>query len=235
MQLRNFLPHLKNNCLVITPGDRADIILSSLQASLSESYPKISGIMLTGGLVPEESIMKLIEGLKETIPILAIEKGTFEVANKVGAIRSHIYADNEQRIYTSLNTFDKYVNLEDLTRKYLTFKPKGLTPRMFQYNLLKMAQKEKKHIVLPEGLDDRVLTAAARLSVLDIVDITLLGSESAIRDKVAELGIIINFDTIKIIDPVNSLQFEDYAHTYFELRKKKNINLNMARDLMHDV
>ena len=235
MQLRNFLPHLKNNCLVITPGDRADIILSSLQASLSESYPKISGIMLTGGLVPEESIMKLIEGLKETIPILAIEKGTFEVANKVGAIRSHIYADNEQRIYTSLNTFDKYVNLEDLTRKYLTFKPKGLTPRMFQYNLLKMAQKEKKHIVLPEGLDDRVLTAAARLSVLDIVDITLLGSESAIRDKVAELGIIINFDKIEIIDPEHSLHFEDYAHTYFELRKKKNINLSMARDLMHDV
>jgi len=235
MQLRNFLPHLKNNCLVITPGDRADIILSSLQASLSESYPKISGIMLTGGLVPEESIMKLIQGLKETIPILAVEKGTFEVANKVGAIRSHIYADNDQRIYTSLNTFDKYVNIEDLTRKYLTFKQKGLTPRMFQYNLLKMAKKEKKHIVLPEGLDERILMAAARLSVLDIVDITLLGAESAIRDKVAELGIIINFDKIKIIDPVHSIHFEDYAHTYFELRKKKNMNLSMAKDLMHDV
>jgi len=235
MQLRNFLPHLKNNCLVITPGDRADIILSSLQANLSDSYPKISGIMLTGGLVPEESIMKLIEGLKETIPILAIEKGTFEVANKVGAIRSHIYADNEQRIYTSLNTFDKYVNIEDLTRKYLTFKPIGLTPRMFQYNLLKMAKKGKKHIVLPEGSDERILMAAARLSVLDIVDITLLGSESDIRDKVAELGIIINFDKIKIIDPIHSIHFEDYAHTYFELRKKKNINLSMAKDLMHDV
>jgi len=235
MQLRNFLPHLKNNCLVITPGDRADIILSSLQANLSDSYPKISGIMLTGGLVPEESIMKLIEGLKETIPILAIEKGTFEVANKVGAIRSHIYADNEQRIYTSLNTFDKYVNIEDLTRKYLTFKPIGLTPRMFQYNLLKMAKKGKKHIVLPEGSDERILMAAARLSVLDIVDITLLGSESEIRDKVAELGIIINFDKIKIIDPIHSIHFEDYAHTYFELRKKKNINLSMAKDLMHDV
>ena len=235
MQLRNFLPHLKNNCLVITPGDRADIILSSLQASLSESYPKVSGIMLTGGLVPEEAIMKLIEGLKETIPILAIEKGTFEVANKVGAIRSHIYADNDQRIYTSLNTFDKYVNIEDLTRKYLTFKQNGLTPRMFQYNLLKMAKKEKKHIVLPEGSDERILMAAARLSVLDIVDITLLGSESAIRDRAAELGIIINFDKIKIIDPLHSLHFEDYAHTYFELRKKKNMNLSMAKDLMHDV
>ena len=67
--------------------------------------------MLTGGLIPEESILKLIEGLKETIPILAVDKGTFEVANNVGAIRSHIYANNEQRIYTSLNTFDKHVNM----------------------------------------------------------------------------------------------------------------------------
>lgn len=235
MQLRNFLPHLKPNCLVITPGDRADIILSSLQASLSESYPKIAGIMLTGGLVPEESILRLIEGLKETIPILAVEKGTFEVANKVGAIRSHIYANNEQRIYTSLNTFDKHVNIEDLTRKYLTFKPKGLTPKMFQYNLLKTAKKVKKHIVLPEGLDERILLAAARLTVLDIVDITLLGSEIAIRDRIAELGISINLEKINIIDPGTSANFDDYADTYFELRKKKNINLDMAIDLMHDV
>jgi len=235
MQLRNFLPHLKNNCLVITPGDRADIILSSLQASLSESYPKIAGIVLTGGLIPEEPIMKLIRGLKETIPILAIEKGTFEVSNKVGAIRSHIYANNEQRIYTSLNTFDKFVNVEDLVRKYLTFKPKGLTPRMFQYNLMKRAQKIKKHIVLPEGLDDRILLATARLTELDIVEITLLGSETAIKDKISELGILINLDKIHIIDPVKSEHFEDYANTYYKLRKKKNINLSMARDLMYDV
>jgi phosphate acetyltransferase len=235
MQLRNFLPHLKENCLVITPGDRADIILSSLQASLSESYPKISGIMLTGGLIPEASILKLIEGLKETLPILAVEKGTFEVANKVGAIRSHIYANNEQRIYTSLNTFDKHVNVEDLTRKYLTFKPKGLTPRMFQYNLLKRAKKVKKHIVLPEGMDERILLAAARLTVLDIVDITLLGSKTDIRNRIAELGISINLEKINIIDPGSSPHFEDYANTYYELRKKKNINLDMAKDLMHDV
>jgi phosphate acetyltransferase len=235
MQLRNFLPHLKNNCLVITPGDRADIILSSLQASLSESYPKIAGIVLTGGLIPEEPIMKLIRGLKETIPILAIEKGTFEVSNKVGAIRSHIYANNEQRIYTSLNTFDKFVNVEDLVRKYLTFKPKGLTPRMFQYNLMKRAQKIKKHIVLPEGLDDRILLATARLTELDIVEITLLGSETAIKDKISELGILINLDKVHIIDPVKSEHFEDYANTYYKLRKKKNINLSMARDLMYDV
>ncbi|MEL4455419.1 phosphate acetyltransferase [Lutimonas vermicola] len=235
MQLRNFLIHLKPNCLVITPGDRADIILTSLQASISENYPKIAGILLTGGLLPEKPIMKLIQGLKEVVPILAIKNGTFEVANKMGAIRSHIYPSNEQKIYTSLNTFDKYVNINDLTRKYLTFKPKGLTPRMFQYNLLKRAQKIKKHIVLPEGTDERILLAAARLKVLDVVDITLLGSKSSIQEKIKELGISENLENVNIIDPVTSPKFEDYANTFYKLRKHKNINLNMARDIMQDV
>lgn len=235
MQLRNFLIHLKSNCLVITPGDRADVILSSLQASLSDNYPKIAGILLTGGLLPEEPVMKLIQGLKEVVPILAIEKGTFEVANKIGAIRSHIYPTNDQRIYTSLNTFDKYVDIDDLTRKYLTFKPIGLTPRMFQYNLLKRAQKVKKHIVLPEGTDERILLAAARLTILDIVDITLLGSRSSIKEKINELGITIDLEKVQIINPVSSPQFEDYVNTFYELRKHKNINHAMASDMMQDV
>ena len=235
MQLRNFLNHLKTNCLVITPGDRADVILSSLQASISENYPKISGIILTGGLLPEEPIMKLIQGLREVVPILAINRGTFEVANKIGAIRSHIYPNNEQRIYTSLNTFDKYVNIGDLTRKYLTFKPKGLTPRMFQYNLLKRAKKVKKRIVLPEGTDERILLAAARLMVLDIVDITLLGSKSTIEEKIKELGISMNLDKVEILDPLESENFDDYVNTFYELRKHKNINISMAKDLMQDV
>lgn len=235
MQLRNFLTHLTENCLVITPGDRADIILATLQASISENYPKIAGIVLTGGLVPEKSIIQLVKGLREIVPILTVEKGTFEVANEIGAIRAHIYPNNEQRIYTSLITFDNYVNMESLTKKYLKFKKRGLTPRMFQYNLLKKAKKMKKHIVLPEGTDDRILLAVSRLQALDVVDITLLGSPDLIRAKIAQLGIPMNMESVRIIDPVDSDHFEDYAETLYQLRKHKNLNRPMAHDLMADV
>ena len=61
MQLCNYLLHLKENSLVITPGDRADIILGALQANESANYPTISGIVLTGNILPEISILKLIE------------------------------------------------------------------------------------------------------------------------------------------------------------------------------
>jgi phosphate acetyltransferase len=235
MQLRNFLKHLRDNSLVITPGDRADIILTSLQASISDNYPKISGIILTGGLIPEDPILKLIKGLKEIVPILSVQKGTFEIANKIGAIRSHIYAKNRQRIYTSLSTFDKYVNVDSIAKKVITFEHKGITPRMFQYNLVKKAQKVKKHIVLPESNDERILRAAARLIALDIVKITLLGERSKIKNVVSKFNISLNFDKVNIINPVKSDYFDDYANTFYELRKHKNINLDMARDFMADV
>ena len=72
MQLRHFLKHLKEDSLVITPGDRADIILGVLQANLSANYPQVAGIVLTGGLVPEEPIQKLIEGLVPVVPIISV-------------------------------------------------------------------------------------------------------------------------------------------------------------------
>jgi phosphate acetyltransferase len=62
MQLRNYLLHLKEKALVITPGDRADIILGALQANESANYPAISGIVLTGNIVPDDSILLLMKG-----------------------------------------------------------------------------------------------------------------------------------------------------------------------------
>jgi phosphate acetyltransferase len=69
------------------------------------------------------------------------------------------------------------VNLEELSEKLVTFEVDGITPRMFQYNLLKQAKKERKHIVLPEGNDDRVLIAISRLQEMDVVDLTVIGSK----------------------------------------------------------
>ena len=175
MQLRNYLTTLKNESLVITPGDRADIILGALQANISSNYPRVSGIILTGGLTPEESILKLIEGLSDIVPIISVEEGTFAVTNKVGGIKSNIYADSIQKIQTTISVFERYVNFDPLVENLMNYTPQGITPRMFQYSMVQKAQQSKKHIVLPEGTDERVLTAAKRLVDMDIVELTLLG------------------------------------------------------------
>lgn len=236
MQLRNYLTQLEENCLIITPGDRADIILGALQANISSNYPSISGIVLTGGIMPEDSIIKLIEGLSQIVPIIAIKEGTFAAANKIGAVRSHMYAGNKQKISTSLNTFEKYVPVDQLSDKLITFKSSnGITPRMFQYNLLKRARSERKHIVLPEGNDDRILTAASKLIETDIVDLTILGDKALIESNIQRLGIHLNFDKVKIINPIESEYYEDFVNTLYELRKNKGITIDMAEDMMSDV
>ena len=235
MQLRNYLTHLKENALVITPGDRADIILGALQAHISKNYPKISGIVLTGGLIPEESILKLIEGLSSVVPIISVKSGTFSVTNTIGKIKSKIYADNIEKIEMSIATFEKHVDTDKLSNDLITFQSDIFTPRMFQYNLLQRALNNKKHIVLPEGDDERVLRAAARLIDAQVVELTLIGDENLIKERLITLDIALDTDKINIVSPTKSPYFDDYVNTLYELRKHKNVNLEMARDMISDV
>lgn len=235
MQLRNYLTHLKESSLVITPGDRADIILGALQAHISANYPAISGIVLTGGLMPEEPILKLIEGLSDVVPIISVEGGTYSITNRIGDIKPKVYAENTEKVNISKRVFEENISLDRLAEKLITHEGKSITPRMFQYNLLKRAKQHKKHIVLPEGYDERILAAAKQLIDADAVTLTLIGERSKIAARLQSLEISLDLSKINIVNPVESEHFEDYAETLFELRKHKNINLPMARDLMADV
>ena len=234
MQLRNYLSFIKEDGLVITPGDRADIILGALQANESANYPTVSGIILTGNIMPEDTILKLIEGLSAIVPIISVAEGTYVITNRIGSIKSKIYANNKQKILTSINTFEKYVDLESLSDKLIKFEAEGMTPKMFQYNLVKRAKAHRKHIVLPEGNDERIIIAAARLVAMDVVDISIIGDLKEIEQKVASLGILFDLSNVSIINPIESPHYDDYVNTYYELRKEKKVTLEIARDLLRD-
>lgn len=235
MQLHNYLTHIGQNNLVITPGDRADIIIGVLQAHKSASYPRMVGIVLTGGLIPEESILRLIEGLEDIIPIISVEENTFKAANKIGRINCKIRPGDTTKIQISLETFYKYVDSDLLIENVTNFTSKGITPKMFQYNLLKKARKVRKHIVLPESEDLRILEATARLIAADVVDITLLGKKETIEKSLIKSGILLPLDKVTIIDPVTSAYYADFVETFYALRKHKNVNHDIAKDLMSDV
>ena len=235
MQLRNYLTRIKENALVITPGDRADIILGALQANASKNYPKIAGIILTGTIIPEESILKLIEGVQSTVPIVSVDGGTFIISNKIGVVKSKIYATHNKKILLSLDTFDTYVNAEGLTNILTSYQSNKLTPSMFQYNLLQKARIIKKHIVLPEGEDERILRAAARLQMLKIVDLTLLGDRNTIQLKCDQIGLQIDLDALNILNPEDSINNKSFATTLFEARKHKGMSEATANDLVQDI
>lgn len=235
MQLPNFLGFIKENVLIVTPGDRGDIIIGSLQVNLSTNYPKIAGIVLTAGTKPEESIMRLIEGLQTVVPIITVDTGTFHTITQIYNIKPRINPDNIKKIQIAIDTFNKYVNVEALDQKMVTYTHEGMTPHMFQYQLTKWAKSNIKHIVLPEGNDDRVLKAASRLVNQEIVKLTILGDPAEVTASFKRLGLQPDYSRIRIVNPVQSEFFEDYAQTLYELRKAKNVTIEMARDLMSDV
>ena len=104
---------------------------------------------------------------------------------------------------------------------------------MFEYELFERAKSNKKHIVLPEGTDDRILKAADILSRRNVVELTLLGDEKEIIKKAAALRV--NMEGINIIDPYDNDLINEYAAEYYRLRKHKGITKEGAKDLMHDV
>jgi phosphate acetyltransferase len=237
MQVPNFLNHIRENVLIVTPGDRADILVTALQANQSVNYPKVAGLVLTAGFEPEEPVMRLIEGLQtETVvPIIAVKSGTFLTTTQIGAIQSRITPDNGKKIRQAINTFEKYVDVQALEERIVSFRSETMTPHMFQYQLVKRARSQKKHIVLPEGNDDRILRAAGRLVNQNIVDLTILGDPVEIAASMKRLGINVDLSLLRIIDPAHSSYYEDYVQTLYELRKGKNVTPEMARDLMTDV
>jgi len=235
MQVPNFLNYLKENVLIVTPGDRGDIIISSLQANLSSSYPRVAGIVLTAGIEPEEPVLRLIEGLQHVVPIMAVPTGTFETITQIGAVKTRITPDNSKKIQLAIDAFNQHLDIPALEKGLVTYHSEAITPHMFQYQLSQWARRAIKNIVLPEGDDDRVLLAAARLSAQQLVTLTLLGKPGDIAAAAKRLGISFDAARVRIIDPANSANYADYVQTLYELRKEKNLTQEMARDLMTDV
>jgi len=233
MQLWNVLTRVSNGEIVITPGDRADVIVGCLSALSSSYMPSIAGLILTGGLIPQEPILKLIEGYDEKVPILSVKENTFETARMADNVRAVIDPDDTIKVAQALEAFEKSVRLSELREKVIKTKVSIVTPKMFEYRLIQRSQSHKQHIVLPEGEDERILQAAEILSSRDVVDLTLLGDQKIIRDKIAKLGL--QLDKVRLMDVPDNDKFEEYAKTYFNLRKHKGIEMDNARDNMSEL
>ncbi len=234
MELPHFLDYVKEGSLIITPGDRSDIILGTLLADSSGAYPHISGLMLTGNLMPAPQVKKLIEGLnKSSVPVLSVETDTFTTAMHANSVESRIAPGNTRKIAAALGVMEANIDFTGLGKQLSVAHSSHVTPLMFQYKLIHQARTDKKHIVLPEGTEERILRAAEILLLRDVVDITFLGNQDEIRQKIRALGLSVEKATI--IDPAVSAMRETFANTYYELRKHKGISPEMAHDLMSDV
>jgi len=233
MTADHVLERLTEGAAVITPGDRSDVVLAVASAHAAEGFPSLSVIILNGGLPLHGEIAKLVTGLGLRLPIIATELGTFATASAVAATRGRVTADSQRKIYTAIELVDRHVDMTDLLERLAVPIPTVTTPQMFAYRLMERARADRRRIVLPEGDDDRILQAAGRLLFLDVAELTILGDEARVRSRAAELGV--DLSEVRVINPRTSELCDAFAAQYAELRKAKGINIEQAREIMHDV
>ncbi len=89
-----------------------------------------------------------------------------------------------------------------------------------------------KHIVLPEGEDDRTIIAAARIAQERIARVTVLGDDQKIRDRAASLGVALT--NVLIINHRTHSDFDKFAQIFYELRRAKGVTFDEARKQIED-
>lgn len=233
MQIENFLNYIERGSLVVTPGDRSDIIVSSLASRQSTSYPDIAGILLTGGIVPGKSVARLIDGWTGVpVPVLLGKEATFQTARRLYNMYGKIEPDDPKKIASALGVFEENVATDVLRLRLDAKKSSKLTPQMFEYGLIEKAKHHRQHIVLPEGGDERILSAADILLRRGVVDLTILGDPLVIESKTSQLGL--NLSGANLVDPKASPQYQEYVSTFWGLRKSKGVSREVAQDSMLD-
>ncbi|MFF1477334.1 phosphate acetyltransferase [Streptomyces sp. NPDC058301] len=230
--LPNFLNALTPGCLVVTPGDRADLVVGSLAAH-SAGTPPIAGVLLTLDERPGEAILKLADRLAPGTPVVAVTGGSFPTAGELFALEGKLNAATPRKAETALGLFERHTDTADLLARMSVARSGRVTPMMFEHELLEQARANRRRVVLPEGAEERVLRAADVLLRRDVCDLTLLGEAEAIRKKAADLGIDVT--RCEIVDPHTSELRQRFAERYAELRAHKGVTVELAYDVVADV
>ncbi|WP_406473325.1 phosphate acetyltransferase [Streptomyces sp. NBC_01615] len=230
--LPNFLNALTPGCLVVTPGDRADLVVGSLAAH-SAGTPPIAGVLLTLNERPSDEILTLAARLAPGTPVVSVAGNSFPTATELFGLEGKLNAATPRKAETALGLFERYVDTSDLLKRVSAPSSDRVTPMMFEHKLLEQARSDKRRVVLPEGTEERVLHAAEVLLRRRVCDLTLLGPVDQIRKKAADLGI--DLGATQLIDPQTSPLRDSFAEKYSKLRAHKGVTVELAYDVVADV
>ncbi|WP_411080824.1 phosphate acetyltransferase [Streptomyces sp. cmx-18-6] len=230
--LPNLLNALTPGCLVVTPGDRADLVVGSLAAH-SAGTPPIAGVLLTLNERPGEEILTLAARLAPGTPVISVAGGSFPTAAELFTLEGKLNAATPRKAETALGLFERHVDTGALLERISVARSGRVTPMMFEHELLEQARSDRKRVVLPEGGEERVLRATDVLLRRAVCDLTLLGDVDTIRKKAADLGI--DLAETQIIDPQTSELRQVFAERYAKLRAHRGVTVELAYDVVADV
>jgi phosphate acetyltransferase len=167
------------------------------------------------------------------LPILETDLDTQAASAALTAVRGRLTKDSPRKIDTALALFEQHVDSQSLLDQLAVARSSAVTPLMFEHQLIDAAVADRKHIVLPEGEEERILRAADVLLRRGVADLTLLGDPVAISAKTAGLGL--DLSAARVVDPDNDPLAERFAAELHRLRQHRGVDLDRARELVKDV
>ena len=228
--MKNMLHTLRAGTLVVTPGDREDILLASCMAALN-GVP-LAGLVFTGGIQPEPAVMQLCQAAFKTgLPIMLVESNTFSTAQKLNRMNTEVPADDIERMEGVMNAVAAELDADWLAQRARVKLERRLSPPAFRHLLVQRARQAKKRIILPEGDEPRTIQAAAICHQKGIAKCVLLGKPDDIHRVATSHNITLPTD-IEIIDPDSVRQH--YIPPMVELRKHKGLTEPMAEAQLED-
>ncbi|MEU5947871.1 phosphate acetyltransferase [Micromonospora sp. NPDC047465] len=223
------LDHLTEGALVITPGDRADLLVAASAAHVAGQV-SIAGVVLTLGEQPDPRAMRLVEGLSTGLAVLSVPSDSYDTVAASSRIEGRPSAANPRKVEAALGAFERCVDTDDLARRLRVSRSGRVTPLMFENDLIDRARARRRHLVLPEGAEERILRATEILLRRGVADITLLGRPDDVVRRTRELGIDIT--GARVVDPVTSEWRDEFAVEYAKLRAHRGVTAELAHDIV---
>lgn len=232
MTMPHVLDRLIDGGVVIAPGDREDVVVGTLLAHRSSTFPTLSGVVLNGGFELGPQVRRLIEGLDVKLPVVATDGGTMTTATRLGSARGRITPDSQRKIDAAVAMVDAAFGDEEWPSLPEPSADAPVTPLMFEHQLVERARAAGAHIVLPEGTEPRILAAAELIRSRGIARLTLLGPHAEVEQAARAAGVdLAGFD---VVDPLTSPLRKRFAVEYAKLRAHKGVTLEQAHDLVAD-
>jgi phosphate acetyltransferase len=226
----NLIDELGAGALLVTPGDRADIVVATALAAANKI--PIAGLLLTGDLkVPPQVIEFCRPALETGMPVLSVPGNTWETATALAQMTSEIPADDLERAVRGMDFIAEHLDAAWIARHSALPLEARLSPAAFCFRLTERARSLNRCIVLPEGTEPRTVKAAAICGERGIARTILLGEPEEVR-RVAHAEDIELPPSVEIVDP-NAVRAR-YVAPLVELRKHKGLTAQAAADLLDD-
>lgn len=233
MGVDHVLERLADGQLCIAPGDRSGLLLSLGAANASSSAPSLAALVVNGGFRPTCGVIDLLGSFDQGLPVISVEADSLETARIATATRGRLRRSNQRKVDVALSLFDEHIEERSILSLFELPRSDVVTPLMFESLLMERAKVAAKHLVLPEGDDDRILRAASTLLSRGVVELTLLGDIDSVRSRAASMGL--DIDAAEVIDPLTSELRGEFASQYAQLRSHKGVTEDAAFDFMADV